>query len=204
MINKKKKCKGIGKANKYSGCNRLTLYRKYGLCTDGGKSCYASFLLDSLVGGNLTSKAIIQAKKPRKDYNDMVKSTKENKSLEALKKTVVNLCHKYIRLRDTGKPCASCKTGYKSDFDAGHYYSAGKYSNLKFNEYNIHAQCIQCNRYKEGNLESYRLNMPNIVGPDRLKELDQLADRYKKEVFKWDRQELINLGNYYKKLIKTL
>ena len=101
MINKKKKCKGIGKANKYSGCNRLTLYRKYGLCTDGGKSCYASFLLDSLVGGNLTSKAITKAKKPRKDYNDMVRTTKENKSLEALKKTVVNLCHKYIRLRDT-------------------------------------------------------------------------------------------------------
>ena len=143
MISKEKKCKGIGKAKEYIGCGKTTIFRKYGLCT----SCYSSFLITTDAGKQMLSKAIITAKKPRKDYNDMVIATKENKSLESLKKTVVNLCHKYIRLRDVGKPCVSCKVPYKSDFDAGHCYPAGKYSNLKFNEYNIHGQCIQCNRF---------------------------------------------------------
>jgi hypothetical protein len=200
MINKEKKCKGIGKAKETIGCGKMTMFRKYGLCS----SCYGSFLTTTVTGKSILSKAITTAKKPRKDYNDMVRTTKENKSLESLKNTVVNLCHKYIRLRDSGKPCASCLTSYKDDFDAGHYYSAGKYSNIKFNEHNIHGQCIQCNRYKEGNLESYRLNIPNIIGLEKLKELDTLASNYKKESFKWDRQELINIGNYYKKLIKEL
>ena len=200
MINKEKKCKGIGKAKESTGCGKITMFRKYGLC----QSCYGSFLTTTETGKSILSKAITTAKKPRKDYNDMVRTTKENKSLESLKKTTVNLCHKYVRLRDEGKPCASCNTPYKSDFDAGHCYPAGKYSNLKFNEYNIHAQCIQCNRFKDGNEVAYLLNLENLIGANRVNELHLLASDYKKESFKWDRQELLRLGNYYKKLIKKL
>ena len=200
MINKEKICKGIGKAKESTGCGKMTMFRKYGLCS----SCYGSFLTTTDTGKQILSKAITTAKKPRKDYNDMVRTTKENKSLESLKKTVVNLCHKYIRLRDEGKPCISCNAPYKSTFQAGHFYSAGSYSNIKYNEYNINGQCEQCNLREYGNVNGYNIGLPKRIGANRVNELHLLASDYKKEDFKWDRQELLRIGNYYKKLIKEL
>jgi hypothetical protein len=204
MINKKKKCKGIGKAIKHNGCGKLTFYRKHGLCTDGGGSCYASFLVGSMFGKDLVNNTITKVTKPRKDLEIAKTEKKERSSLSALKKSVVDVCHLYIRTRDKGKACASCNAPYKLDFDAGHFYSAGKYSNLKFNEHNIHGQCIQCNRFKEGNLESYRVNIVNIIGSDVLLELDKLASDYKKDNFKWDRLQLIEIRNYFRKKLKEL
>jgi hypothetical protein len=200
MINKEKKCKGIGKAKESAGCGKITMFRKYGLC----QSCYVSFLTTTVTGKSILSKAITTAKKPRKDYNDMVRTTKENKSLESLKKTVVNLCHKYIRLRDVGKPCISCNAPHKDNFQAGHFYSAGSYSNIKYNEYNINGQCEQCNLREYGNVNGYNIYLPKRIGIDKIEDLHELARQYKKESFKWDRQELLKLGNYYKKLIKEL
>ena len=156
-----------------------------------------------------STKCAIAYSKKKKEYTkkELEKGFIERKqraSLESLKKSVANTCHLYIRLRDANKPCISCGIPYKKDFDAGHFYSAGKFSNLKYNEYNINGQCIQCNRMNEGMHESYRLYLVEKIGHEELDELDRLASEYMKTDFKWNREELLELRNYYKEKIMQL
>ena len=195
------KCIGTHKDTYGLGCRTEQPKRKLGLGIDC--KCFSSFLL-SKKGKERLNRAIIKVTKPRKELESLKKETKNRQGLTALIKSVVKVCHEFIRLRDKGKPCISCGTSYKADFDAGHYYSAGKFSNLKFNEYNIHGQCIQCNRYNEGNELNYRLYLPERIGLKKLDELDFLATEYKRlNCFEWNREDLKEKKNYYKQKIKN-
>lgn len=84
--------------------------------------------------------------------------------------------NKYIRLRDDGKPCISCgslpeqKLG--GTMDAGHYRSRGSAGHLRFNVFNIHAQCVKCNRYNSGNAVDYRISLIKKIGLDRVEKLE--------------------------------
>jgi hypothetical protein len=142
--------------------------------------------------------------KNKKELDKMFIEKKQREGLTTLIKTVVDNCHLYVRLRDINKPCISCGTQYKSDFDAGHCFSANKYSSLKFNEFNINGQCIQCNRFNEGNQIQYLINLPDRIGKDKFKELVTIAENENKSGFKWDRENLIQIRNYYKDKIKEL
>lgn len=54
----------------------------------------------------------------------------------------------YIRKRDENKPCITCgKYGKK---DAGHFISR-RFEATRFDEKNVHGQCIKCNRFEYGN-----------------------------------------------------
>jgi hypothetical protein len=82
-----------------------------------------------------------------------------------------------VRLRDHGKPCVSCGsqpelTMGSGGRDAGHYRSRGAVSHLRFNLFNIHAQCINCNRFKSGNVQFYRLGLIKKIGLERVERLE--------------------------------
>ena len=77
----------------------------------------------------------------------------------------------YIRLRDTGKPCISCDRPLRDKFDAGHYFSVGAYPNIRFNEDNVHGQCVYCNQHLHGNVSEYAIRLPLRIGEKRYKEL---------------------------------
>ena len=66
-----------------------------------------------------------------------------NKNTKQLKDKLVKLFHKFIRERDKDKPCISC--GQYTTLQAGHFYSGGHYSALRFDEDNVHGQCLRCN-----------------------------------------------------------
>ena len=87
----------------------------------------------------------------------MAKNIYRNKTVAQLIKIAVRHFHLYIRNRDQGKPCISC--GKKTKLQAGHFYSAGKHPQLRFNEDNVHGQCLSCNYYKSGDLLNYRINL---------------------------------------------
>jgi hypothetical protein len=197
---KAKKCKGIGQAYGVSGCKKITKYRKYGLC----QSCLADFILNTDKGKVLLEKAKIKATSSRVNLEKASIERKERMGLTSLLNSVKNVCHKYVRLRDKGKPCVSCKTIYKSDFQAGHFYKAELFSTIKFNELNINGQCVRCNIRKDGNESEYRVNLPDIIGIEKFNELDRLASYDKKTNHKWDRENLIQIRNYYNNKIKQL
>jgi len=152
--------------------------------------------------------AIVFSKKKKandiKLIDGLIADKKQERKLQSHLNITKTLVHRYIRERDKGKPCISCGAPYKDDFDAGHFYPAGKFTALKFDTDNIHGQCIQCNRYKEGEFEMYSLSLPNRIGIQRYNELVKRADLSIKSVKKWNREELKEIIKDVKEKLKTL
>ena len=108
--------------------------------------------------------------------------------------------NKYIRIRDKGKPCISCGRPLREKYDAGHCYSVGAYPNLRFNEDNVHGQCVYCNQHKHGNVSEYMINLPKRIGYERYGALlDKRKDPQNYSVL--DVQEMINV---YKEKINVI
>ena len=103
---------------------------------------------------------------------------------------------KWIRKRDEGKRCISCYSWNTSD--AGHYYSAGHYPELEFNQNNVHGQCRKCNMFLSGNLIEYRKGLIEKIGGDAVEELDMIAAIYKQKAYKHDRFNLIEIIEKFK------
>lgn len=107
----------------------------------------------------------------------------------------------YIRKRDEGKPCISC--GRYVPLQAGHFYSANMYPTLRFDEDNVHGQCMQCNYFSDFK-ENYRKNLIERIGIDRVQQLDNKALKYKQETFKWDVNQLKKLQKIYSLKLTTI
>ncbi|GAG17995.1 unnamed protein product [marine sediment metagenome] len=111
---------------------------------------------------------------------------------------LIKTFHKYIRLRDIQLPCISCGSWIK--LQAGHYYNAGNYASLRFDEKNVNGQCVQCNYFKEGNKQGYRDGLIKKYGIDVLIDLKIK----KNNISKLDVFELNCLNEEYKKKTKEL
>ncbi len=76
--------------------------------------------------------------------------------------------NKYVRLRDSGKPCCSCDKPDDGSHQrhASHYRSTKACSALRFNLKNIFASCQQCNTSLSGNILEYRIRLVNRYGGD--------------------------------------
>lgn len=127
-----------------------------------------------------------------------------DKSIASLIKLATKYFNAYIRRRDSEDgyfDCASCgHTKSTSQLNAGHFYSAGSFPELRFNEDNVHGQCIYCNLHLHGNLDNYRKGLKRKIGADRLNRLDDIVGMAKVTGFKWDRYSLINIIEKYKNL----
>jgi len=131
----------------------------------------------------------------------------EHKEEKSLKASLINTriqVHEYIRLRDKGKNCISCNTTWKSDFEAGHHYSAASFLTLKFNLDNIHGQCVFCNQYKDSNFANYALNIPYRIGIKKYNDLQSLASIDKQFSKVWNLENLKEIRENVKKLRKDL
>lgn len=117
-------------------------------------------------------------------------------------KEAQTIFNKYIRLRDEGLNCISCnKPIRKGNVDAGHMWSAGGHSNLRFNEFNVNAQCSRpCNKDKSGDINNYRLGFIKRYGADKLADLDSIAHIERK----FTKEELKMLITKYKQKTKDL
>ena len=90
--------------------------------------------------------------------------------------------NKFIRLRDSEDGYGCCiSSGIplkvpSKNAQAGHFYSAGKYPRLKFNENNVHLQGKSDNYFNSGNLLEYRKNLIKKIGEKAVKELDFISE----------------------------
>ena len=117
------------------------------------------------------------AKKTQKDDRAKLKTDKDKiKTIGQRISDVQASVNRYIRARDLGKPCISCgeiraqKRG--GTVDAGHYRSRGAAGHLRFNLFNIHGQCVTCNRFNSGNVVDYRIRLIERIGIDRVERLE--------------------------------
>lgn len=83
--------------------------------------------------------------------------------------------NKYIRERDWDLPCCSCgiMTG---QMHAGHYRTTRAASQLRYNTWNVHKQCSQCNLKHSGNIIQYRQELVIRIGQDRVEWLENNHD----------------------------
>ena len=196
---KEKPCKGTGQATGY-GCGKLTKHRVYGL---GKMCCYSDWLLNSEPGKVKLQKSILNASKPRIELQKAQTTTKEQNTIKSLLINVRMQLHSYVRDRDKGKPCISCNQSWSDNFQAGHFYKAELYSNLKFHPDNIHGQCQKCNLFNDGNESGFRVGLINRYGTEFLNDLDLKAQEYKKDFFKWDVEELKRIKKFIQSLKKN-
>ena len=144
-----------------------------------------------------------QKKKESKEWKTRKKQIKEGlKTKKDYEKEVEKVFNEYIRERDKSLPCISCNakpSTYK--ITAGHYFPAGSYKNIRFDEDNVHGQCwYNCNSMKSGNLIEYRVGLIDRIGEQRLQELEKRA----REVRKYTIPELILLKEEYKEKLRKL
>ncbi|UII80045.1 recombination protein NinG [Flagellimonas sp. CMM7] len=197
-----KPCKGTRPETKGYGCGKMTVHRVYGLGKMCG--CYSNWLLNSEAGKLKLKKATLKAAKPRLDLKKAEKEHKERMRLpEAIEKTQ-KLFNRYIRLRDTFKPCISSGILWKRDFDAGHFFPVKQYNELRFDYDNCHGQSIMDNRGNEGNFHGYAANLPLRIGDERFAELLKRGERSKRRIKKWTLHELEEIRNELKIKIKEL
>ncbi len=135
-----------------------------------------------------------------KEWNKKKKQLQENiKTTTDYLKIAQQVFNKYIRHRDKGLNCISCDKVCKKE-NAGHYYSQGGHSAVRFDEDNVHLQCESCNSFLSGNLLNYQIGIQKRIGAERL--IDLTAKAY--EVKKWQKDELKQIIETYKKKINEI
>ena len=151
--------------------------------------------------------AIIHAKDLKKKKSVSVWKKEKSALKESLltKKDYLNILQKvfntYIRQRDKGRPCVSCDKPYKEfDINASHYFSVGSSPSLRFNEDNVHASCIKCNKELHGNIAEYTIRLPKKIGVERFEKLKQ--DR--NATLKLSIEDVKDLIKKYRELTKKL
>lgn len=134
------------------------------------------------------------------EYTNKLKANKAKKEKSILKEKLKTLSdleaeakksfQRYVRLRDKDLPCISCNNSNTKDWAGGHYFSAGMYSGLMFDERNCHKQCnTHCNKYLSGNLLEYRKGLIKRFGNEFVEKLESESDQ--KRNYKYTREELI-------------
>jgi len=144
-----------------------------------------------------------QKKQKQKEWINRKKELKEKqKTHKDYLKELQLIFNKYIRLRDKKKPCISCNKKFKPNekYDAGHYYSVGAYPNIRFNEFNVHAQCVRCNQHLHGNIHNYTNGIKERIGNDDFEYLNSIKNISNKLTI----SEIKEKKEYYKQKIKEL
>jgi len=123
------------------------------------------------------------------------KMQSEIETVQELMKAAQIVFNKFIRIRDKDQPCISCGSKLENKFDAGHYFSQGQHSALRFNELIVNLCCRKCNYFLSGNLINYRNGLIKKYGEQRVLLLESSARR---SVKKWSRFELEAIIQQYK------
>lgn len=98
----------------------------------------------------------------------------------------------FIRNRDKDKGCISCGNQIT---EAGHYYSQGHHSALRYNEVNTNGQCTRCNKWMHGNLINYRHGLVKRYSQKQIDILDSIGTR--NPVKKWTQFEIEQIIEKY-------
>lgn len=117
----------------------------------------------------------------------MIRKPLRKKRIGTYKHKAWDMFSKYIRLKEVDQnemvSCYTCGTKkHWKEVHAGHYIAKSLSLALRFDERNVHPQCVACNQWRHGNLAQYALALKREYGEGILEELDR--DRRMGEGFK--------------------
>ena len=144
-------------------------------------------------------KAFVSEVKEKTWKETKIRMKSDLKTTQDWLKEAQTIFNKYIRLRDMGLLCISCNTIPKKK-NAGHYFSSGGHSNVRFDEDNVHLQCEHCNTFLSGNLLNYQIGIEKRIGAEKLIELQGKAHLEKR----WTVDELKEIIKEYKTKVRQL
>lgn len=122
----------------------------------------------------------------------MKRETLLKKDTKELKKVAQRAFNKWIRERD-GFNCLACGR-YSEKMDASHYASQGSSGYLRYHPYNVNNTCWSCNRFKGGNIISYRQGLIGKIGEDNVRWIEE--NRHK--LHKYTNEQLVDIIEYCK------
>lgn len=117
-------------------------------------------------------KVFIEHEKAKKWAKTKSKMKAELMTLGDYIKLAQIVFNKWIRERDKGGRCVSCDKELKAKYDAGHYFNANNHWNVRFDEENVHGQCVFCNQHQHGNIAHYRMGLINRIGKTKVEQLE--------------------------------
>lgn len=133
--------------------------------------------------------------KAKQEARDAAKKAKGKSERSQVLEVAQMVFNGYIRARDRGKPCICCGRPLGKDYHAGHYFSMGGHSAVRFDEDNVHAQRSECNTADAGNNVEYGVRLEKLIGRERFEVLR--ANAY--ETKRWEVDELRRLIERYKR-----
>lgn len=143
---------------------------------------------------------IKQKEKEAKAWKVEKAKMKENlKTLSDYEKLARIVFQKWIRQRDKDLPCISCGVTSSDQWHASHYFPAGVYSGLIFDERNVNSSCHKCNTFLHGNIANYRIGLINRYGVEFVEALESESAR--KKDYKFTKDELLQITTKYKQLL---
>src|SRR3972149_3368464 len=117
---------------------------------------------------------------------------------------------KFIRERDSSGDffiCISCgkPKPKEGNLQAGHYFPAGKFKAIKYDEHNCNGECLACNYYSGDHLIGYKKNLIKKIGEEAFELLEIKAADNKRRNYKLDKFWLISTIEKYRnyKFAKT-
>ena len=113
------------------------------------------------------------------------------------KRAAIHAFNKWVRLRDGA--CVIC--GATEPLNAGHFLSATR-DNTRFDEDNVHCQCVSCNFEHERNPLPYTRWMQGRYGDEFLEDLERRW--HTTRVPKYTEQDFRDIANKYKALCKEI
>lgn len=114
-------------------------------------------------------------------------------SISKLKRKADQVFSLWIRTRDKGR-CFTCGEQKPiSKMQNGHFVSRS-YNSLRYDELNCHCQCMACNIFKHGAMDTYALHLQDTYGPAVLR----YFAKKKLEVHTLKESELENIIIKYK------
>lgn len=139
--------------------------------------CCTSLFTPSRMGqkvcGPMCALTFARSVRAKDEKREAIRDRRETKAkLEKLKsksawaREAQAAVNQFIRLRDADQPCISCGRFHEGSYDAGHYLSRGARPELRFDELNIHKQCVPCNQHLSGNVVLYRIALLEKIGPE--------------------------------------
>ncbi|MBK0003384.1 recombination protein NinG [Erwinia sp. S38] len=118
----------------------------------------------------------IKKEKEKADRQQLRERRIALKTKSQWRKEAQDAFNRYVRLRDTDKPCISCgrlpeqKLG--GTMDCGHYRTRGAASHLAFNLHNTAAQCVYCNRDRAGAQKDFEQGLIVRIGAEAVEALN--------------------------------
>jgi len=203
ITNKKKKCKGTGKAKGF-GCSEIKYIYRYGLC----KVCIANWLYNTPEGKEVLYKTVICVKKKllKSERTRIRKKKNELLTKSDLEKQLQTIINSIVRLIDHDKGCISCIHGWDGNWTrqahAGHRLSIGSHPVLRFNVLNNFKQCSICNNYLSGNEREYDKGLLKHYGQESVDKIEEIRIKYKElHLSKNELEEFIGIAKEVKKRI---